>query len=342
MTTKLDSLITTLSSTCQPVMVREIASMALDAIGGTAPLPPVHFSGYAGLGKTYAVETKLMEVLAPEGWTFVACPVGCAPSVFNRLLVDYCADNDRGGKVVIFVDEIHALPKQTKNLLKIATETGGKRKSYSVPIGREEFDVTIDPTRHWFISASNESVRDSALVGGSGRFMELAFLPYDETGKATIAAALLPIHGGSEVKVSKDSFALALANVRPFARSIASQIRHLRIAARHGARLDTKAGMALALRESGYYPGGWTSVHIDILRYLAVAPNGRQVQEIARGPGKGRDRDTVRGLLDELTQGDLIITNQAGRKQYTKAALALLQSIDKARKPAAPTPAPLA
>lgn len=320
-----------LAPSCQPAMVYEMAAYVDDALHCSAPLPPTHLSGYAGLGKTHAIESLLYEkILKPAGWNFAPVPVACVPSVWNKMIVERCGEYDRN-PTLFFIDEIHALPKQTKNLIKIATETGGKEKTYTVPISREEFTVTIRPQMHWFISASNESVKDSALVGGSGRFTELAFLPYDEKGKEIIFSALLPIYGKGQVKLIPETKGIALKNVRPFARSIKNMIIALRVAIMHGGRVDTVTGIATALRDAGYFPGGWTKTHIDILRYLSQAPMGRQVQEIAMSPCRGRDRDTVRGLLDELLQGDLVVTNPSGRKQYTKRALELLKAIDAAR-----------
>lgn len=325
---KINELVELYSSTCQPVMQRDIAAIVSDYIanietGSSVALQPVHLSGYAGLGKTHSVKL-IAQSLADYGVELVELTPGISPANLNKILAENLDSRD---PVIFFADEIHTWPALSKNILKIITETGGKRKEISLSVGKETFDRTINPAIHWFITASNESVKDSALVGSSGRFQELQFLPYDREGKERIFRALLPqyAHG---MDISENLFPIILKNVRPFARSIKSLIQSLRRYCQHGGTLETATDVATALLEAGYMPGGWSRVHVDILRYIAQSPAGRQVQEIAMSPCQGRDRDSVRGLLDEMVQGSLIITLPNGRKGHTQTGLDLLNDIE--------------
>lgn len=331
-------IVSAFSPTYQAVMAREISSITYDFIsnlesGTQIPLQHIHISGYAGLGKTHAV-SLIARTMKAYGVSLVEIPPGVSPAVLSKMLVDCIESRD---PVIIYADEIHTWGKLSKNILKVFSETGGKLKEITLPVGKEEFTVTVNPFIHWFITSSNESVKDSALVGASGRFLETQFVPYDKEGKEGILRALLPQYGQG-ISIPEKLIPVLVKNVRPFARAIKSMIQSLRVAAVHGANLETAEGLVTALKDNGYEPGGWSRVHIEILRYVATSPVGRQVQEIAMSACKGRDRDSVRFLLDELLHGNLIVTLPNGRKGHTPDGLALLHEIDgrKGRAPKKP------
>lgn len=325
---EIKKLLAEFAGVCQPAVSRTVASVCQDALTGRIPLPPLHLSGYAGLGKTHMVENVLVPLLEPSGFQLVSLPPGFTLGQLKKVLT-FLPD-----KAIVFMDEVHAADRKALNLIKAATETSGRIKTLSLTMGKEEVEAVIDPTKHLFVSASNESLRDSALVGASGRFLDLAFVPYDDKGKSSIFRSLFPLYAPG-IELSEDAEKVLVRNVRPFARAIKAMIQEVRIECKMGGDLTNEAGAKKALAKSGYYPNGWRKVHVDILRFCAKAGDGRQVQEIAMGPGKGADRKTVQGHLDELMQGELVITLANGRKGATDAGVKYLTVLDKAAAAAA-------
>lgn len=326
---KLDTIKETLGASCQPIARRELAILASDALKGEMPLPPLILTGFAGLGKSHLAESLLFErVLAPAGWDICVIPPAASAAQLIKALVDHAGEGDTRS-VMFWLDEIHSLPAGTRNVLKGVTETGGRRKEFSFPLGKEMFGVRIDPTRHWFIAASNEAVKDTALVGASGRFMPLQLVPYSESDKATIFDALLPIYGKDALgHLSPELRSICLKNCRPFARTIKRLIQELRMERIGGNMLKTPADVGKALAKAGYLPGGWRREHLAVLRYVFQAPNGRQVQEIAAAPLKGMDPKGASEILAEMLQGELVVTFANGRKGASQKGLEYVKALD--------------
>lgn len=326
---KLNEIKSALESACQPIARRELAIMASDALTGNAPLPPVILTGFAGLGKSHLAESLLFRgVLEPNGWEICIIPPAASASQLIKALVDFAGEGDVR-KVLFWLDEVHSLPAATRNVLKAVTETGGKAKDFNFPLGKENFSVRVDPRRHWFLAASNEAVRDTALVGASGRFMPLQLVPYSESDKGTIFDALLPIYAGKELgHLSPELRAVCLRNCRPFARSIKRLIQELRMERIGGNPMKEPADIGKALARAGYLPGGWRREHIAVLRYVAQAANGRQVQEIAAAPLKGMDPKGASEVLSEMLQGELIVTFANGRKGASQAGVDYVKKLD--------------
>lgn len=309
-----------LSVTCQKVVTKDVASVVHDAQSGRMALPPLFFSGFAGLGKTFTLD--LISALLPEHKR-IELPPGFSATAFKKALVENCHR-----PFIFFIDEFHDMDGGIRNILKALTETNGKIKDFNVSIGGSDYTITIDPRKHWFIGASNEPIRDSALVGQSGRFRDCQFLPYDDKGKVSILTALsgkyLP-----GVKLSTPIKNIIARNTRPFARSLKMMLERLWTEIKHGADLTTEAGVKEAIKAAGYFPGGWRKEHTDVLTFLAATEAGRQVQEIAAGPMKGASTKQASALLAELMQGDLIVTMGNGRKAATSAAVKLLKALEK-------------
>lgn len=321
---------TLLAPCCQPAL-RETASVVLlDAIenvtnDGSVALPPLFFSGFAGLGKTHAAEL-IAEALQPYGFEFIQIPIGCKSSVLAKILVDSL---DSRAPVIFFLDEMHALKDQaSKNLLKTVTETGGKVKEIRVQIGREEFQATVNPSRHLFIGASNEAIKDTALVGASGRFLDVQFLPYNAAGIKVLFDLLKPKYLVN-TEITPEAEAVALRNVRPFARSIKVLQQTIRRQVKLGMAVGTAEGMTDALAAAGYIPGGWTKRHLSVLLFIDRAP--RQVQEISNGPLMGSAEGMTQGLLSELMQASLIRTEN-GKKIVTAEGQSFLKQFKSKKK----------
>ena len=318
-----------LAPCCQHGLTYDASAIILDAIDNAEgisniPLPPVFFSGYAGLGKTHALDV-IADLLKPYNFDVIRIPVECKPSVFCKILIDSIESKQ---PCIIFCDEMHSLPAATRNYLKMIAETQGKVKEISLPLGREEFKVTINPALHWIIGASNEAVKDSALIGSSGRFRTIQFLPYNDAGKQVIFRLLCPQYAPG-MEFTEEMEAFALDNVRPFARSIKSMIQALRTQVRLGNDVSDVAGVKQALIQSGYIKGGWSQNHLKILLFIDKGP--RQVQEICAGPLQGADQATAQAYLSELMQATLVRTDN-GKKVITAEGQAFLKSFVKKKK----------
>jgi Holliday junction resolvasome RuvABC ATP-dependent DNA helicase subunit len=309
-----------LSVTCQKVVIKDVASVVHDAQSGRMALPPLFFSGFAGLGKTYTLD--LISALLPN-FKRIELPPGFSATAFKKALVENCHKS-----FIFFIDEFHDMDGGIRNILKALTETNGKIKDFNVSIGGSDYTITIDPRKHWFIGASNEPIKDSALVGQSGRFRDCQFLPYDDKGKTAILTALCGKYLPG-VPLSTPIKNIIARNTRPFARSLKMMLERLWTELKHGADLGTEAGVKDAIKNAGYFPGGWRKEHTDVLTFLAATEQGRQVQEIAAGPMRGASTKQASALLAELMQGDLIVTMGNGRKAATAAAVKLLKTLEK-------------
>ena len=319
-----------LAPCCQPALRETVSVVLSDAIqnvvdGECTPLQPLFFSGFAGLGKTHAAEL-IAETLKPYGFDFVQIPIGCKSSVLAKILVD---NLDKNYPVFFFLDELHALKDPiARNLLKTVTETGGKIKEVTIQLGREEHKATVNPALHLFIGASNEAIKDSALVGASGRFLDVQFLPYNAAGVQILFNLLRPKYLPG-IALEPEAEAVALRNVRPFARSITVLQRAIRTRYKLGDEVSTAEGMANALSTAGYIPGGWTRRHLSVLVFIDKAP--RQVQEISNGPLMGSAEGATQGLLSELMQA-LLIRTEGGKKIITSEGQAFLKQFRVAKK----------
>lgn len=317
----------------QPQITRILAPLVHSiATDGGKPIRPLFFEGYAGLGKTEMVN-RIAGFLENYGVERVDIAAESSIATMIALLVKHCPKGSVESKL-FFIDEFHAMKEPLRNFLKRITETGGRAKEFELMMKGNEMKVVIDPTRHFFIGASNEGVGDSALVGPSGRFLPCQFLPYSDEHKGQLFDILKKRYA-PEVKLTAESRETALKNCRPFARSLVNLLCALDgenawIRETPGApSLASKEGIKKALARREYFPGGWTRAHIAILRFLCKkeATHGRQVQEIAMEPLEGADRETVRQLLDELTQGGFVRTMGNGRKTGTGAAVEYLESL---------------
>lgn len=347
----LKAIITLLAPLCQSKVTEIVSVVLLDLIlnitaGKKSPLLNLLFTGYAGLGKTNCVEVICNylgqenltidgeEVLGWEAVERVDIPTGCTLAQLKAIIVQHCQPG--APPVIFFADEAQSMPEASRNFLKTITETGGKIKTFTVYLAKEEMEITINPFRQWFILATNESVKDSALSGASGRFTEVQFLPYDDKGKLTIWNAVFPRLALGDLELSDELRTMALRNCRPFARAIQTMVRVLRIRAihetSHGRKIDSPESLKNALVMAGYFPGGWTKEDIAVIRYCAASSMGRQVQEIGCTALHGKDNKATKQVLDGLMQGGMIITLPNGRKGHTKEAVALLQLIDGAGK----------
>lgn len=327
----LENIKSALEPACQPIARRELAIMARDAVRGEMALQPIILTGYAGLGKSYLAETLLYGgILREAGWKLAPIQPGTSAAGLIKTLVDKALDGSVE-PVLFWLDEMHSLPAATRNILKSVTETGGRVKDFTFPLGKESFTVRIDPRRHWFLGASNEAVKDTALVGASGRFMPLQLLPYGPKDKETIFAALLPHYGGREIgELPAELQEMAVKNCRPFARSIKRMISELRMEKIGGNPLKTADDLKRALSRAGYLPGGWRKEHLSVLRYVLASAVGRQVQEIAAAPLRGMDAKGASEVLAEMAQGELIITLANGRKSFTETGKKFVADLDKA------------
>ena len=323
----------------QPRISDSMFQILSDALTGGFPIQPLALTGYAGLGKTYVAGeiAKFLEKNTPENRVLKFIPVqpNCTNAQLREHLIRNCEPPEKGpGKcVVFFFDEAHNLPEGTRNLLKTVTETSGKSKTFSLPAGQTNRDIVIDPTRHFFIIATNESLQDSALVGASGRFSDLQFLPYDREGIIGIMAAAISSYlvkdriENVKIPTGKAFLDFIIDNVRPFARSINEIVKKMRIFALQGNKLLSVADAKKFLQFARVFPQGYTQDHIDILIYIGRTPAGRQVQEIAQSALHGADTNTAKGFLVELMQGRLIITLNNGRKGLTEEGRTYLKSL---------------
>jgi hypothetical protein len=212
--------------------------------------------------------------------------------------------------------------------LKLLTETGGKVKEISLPIGKEEFKVTVNPALHLFIGASNETIKDTALVGSSGRFKSLQFMPYSDAGKRVLFHLMSPTYARG-IEFPESVLEIMVRNVRPFARSIKSLLQSIRARAVHGQDVITDNGIKAALVASGYRPGGWTEKHLKVLLFIDKAP--RQVMEISAGPLQGASQGDTQSILAELMQGMLVRTEN-GKKIITSEGQTYLKNLKKGGK----------
>lgn len=317
---KLKDIQTILAPCHQRIATEDISLILEDMFTGGKFLPPVHLSGFAGLGKSFLL-SKISEIASLAGFDTVEIPVGCSSSQFLTILV-----NASDKETVLIADESHAL-KCVQNL-KVFSELGNRRKEFTVPIGGEDFTIIADPTKWFFITASNETPRDSALVGQSGRFRNLPLVPYNPDGRASLLSILAKEYGVTLPKVGSEGFALLVNNVRPFARSIRNLLIDLATYCRlHGATVTSAESVKKALANRGYFPQGYTRRHIAVLRYIASDAKGKQVQDIAANPCEGASSKETSDLLSEMLQGGLVATLANGRKGASQKGVEYLTSL---------------
>lgn len=307
----------------QKIATEEISLICEDMFSGGKFLPPVHLSGFAGLGKSFLL-SRVALIAEKAGFDVVEIPVGCTPSQLLTILV-----NASHNKTVFIADESHALKcNQTLKGFTDLSPKDGWRKEFEVPIGKENFTIVADLKEWWFISASNETPRDSALVGMSGRFRNLPLVPYDATGRASLLSILSKEYNVILPKVDSEGFALLVNNVRPFARSIRNLLIDLATYCRLNAATVTSAeSVKKALANRGYYPQGFTRRHLAVLRYVASDGKGKQVQDIAANPMEGASSRETSDLIAEMLQGGLVATFANGRKGASVKGVEYLASL---------------
>lgn len=282
------------------------------------PIPAFLLSGFAGLGKTHAAKIAA-DILSGLGWGFVEFGSDATASTIKKAMVE-----SGTRPTFYFFDEAHALNSKAINFLKPVLETGGKTKEITFSISGEDFTVEVNPFQTLWVFASNESLKDSAMSGGSGRLREIQFLPYSEGDLAKILGLLAPSYIPEET-LSPKTLALLSRNCRPFARSAKNLLSDLRVQGKEGMPLS-EHGIKAALVAAGYRRGGWKMQHLNVLKFLVSSSKGRQVQEIAAAPMKGADSKAASALLAELSQAELITTLPNGRKGHTDEAIKLLKS----------------
>ena len=315
---KLSEIKSIMSTTFQRVATVEISQLIEDAILGDRYLRPYILKGFAGLGKTHLVE-KMREILEKFGYDYKEIPVGCTASQFWTIL------RDAKEYTFFFGDECHELG--CKNQLKAVTETGGKAKTLYPTIGKETIELVIDPSKWIFVLASNESLKDSALAGSTGRFHALTLEPYEDDARKSLIKTMAKAYSVN-LPHSQECLDLLSGNVRPFARAIKNLVLDINVHSRDKEKTikgiqDLKA----ALLDRDYYKGGFKKVHIDVMKFLGKDANGRQVKEIAQSALNGLDIKDVQSILDELMQANFLKTTTTGKKILTQQGVDYLTSL---------------
>lgn len=315
-----------MKETFQPHVIAELPSLLDDIISERAEITHMFFSGYSGLGKTELV-WRISRWL-PD-FKVIKLPACLTRAGLAEVLA---ANAEENTPCIFFIDEAHSMEKAAREELKRATETGGRIETFTVRLGGETFEYTINPKKHLFILASNSGMRDVAIVGQSGRFMEIPFLVYNEEAMRAMYRKIFPrIMQGLDVTLTASVEKVLVKNTRPFPRSIIATLKKLVKFVKEGNQLKTRQDAIDIIQAAGLAPEGWNERHIQILRYMAETPGGKQLQTIVRNGCPGVDVAFVMVALEELKQADYVVDLTKGSlKEITSKGVAYLMNLDKA------------
>jgi Holliday junction resolvasome RuvABC ATP-dependent DNA helicase subunit len=326
MTHKIDTIKALIANLLQPAIFVRLVTIVWDALTGAAPIQHPLLTGFAGLGKTMVADS-ILTILSANGWKAHSIAVGTSLAQFKTLLIQNCTCH--ANKNVLFFDECHVLKKEISNFLKQLLELSGKHKTVKIHDSKgTEYEIELNPNNFMCIFATNETMKDSAIKGGSGRVTDLRLLPYQLEDRAKIFCAMWPVYNPNVKLPSKEAVLTYCRNVRPFARAIKKQIQDVRSQmVVNDLDVFTVEGARKALKANCYFKDGWNSEHLEVLDYLAKDANGRLVSEVASFPMKGADPKEASALLGELRQADFVLTTSTGKKAASSAGVAYLQSL---------------
>lgn len=292
------------------------------AEGRNIPHQPLNFAGHAGQGKTYLAELFANELArASNGeYKFVALNAAIPLPDFIAKWVDHI----EGRKCVIWIDEVHTMSKKMANFIKPIIETNRGVKS----VRYMDYVLTSNPYEQFWLVASNEEPKDTALYGPTGRFKTIMFHPYTAAEVKAIMKQKTERWGG-KVKIDDTAIDYLVTRCVPNARSISQLIEGdcLRI----GGHIKLADAKALCVRY-GYFPMGLRRADIQTLTFVGKDDKGRQVNEIAAACG-GEDGRTTSYRLQWLAGYGFIVT-QAGKKLLTAQGKKYLTDLAEAQKKA--------
>lgn len=288
------------------------------------PLQPLFLEGFAGLGKT-SLAKLIAEVLQPHGFSFVEIPSSITLPAFLQLWGNLI----EGKKVVVFVDECAQIVKNKKvaNLLKRVLET----QRNVMPIAHDSGHITANPFQHFWIFASNEEPKDSALFGPSSRTKSLLLQPYTPEETQAIIAQKADKWG---FKIDKDAIEYLSGRVMNNGRAISSLVEDDLLL--HATLSEGKISLEVAkaiVQETKRFPLGLRGVDIKTLQCLSNEPRGRQVAELAMLCG-GEDPKTTGDRLRALAGLGLVQTTANGRKAMTDKGAQYVRELAEAQKAA--------
>lgn len=284
------------------------------------PFQPVAFTGHAGLGKTYLAERTAIELAKASGGEFSFIEINSATSL--PVFIGIWVEHIEGKKVIIFMDEAHAISKKLANFLKPILESN--RTIKEVRYG--DFVLTVDPMSQFWIFASNEEPKDTALFSGTGRCESIPFTPYSaEDVKAIIRQKAEKWKG--KLKIEAAAVDYLVNRVLPNARAISQLVESDCLL--NGGTITLAVAKDICARK-GRFPMGLRSEDIKTLLFVGKDEKGRQVNEIAAACG-GEDSRTTSYRLQWLAGYGFILTN-AGKKYLTMQGKEYLTKLATAQK----------
>lgn len=295
-------------------------TLSVVAINPNFPLQPLYFESHAGLGKTKLAKT-IGRVLEPMGFEFVELP-----STINLPgFVQFFTQLIEGKKVVIFCDECRELIKNKKvaTLLKRILETENSVESITLDSGAA---ITANPFQHFWIFASNEEPKDTALFGGASRTEPLKLVNYSEEEVKEIMLQKAAKH---KFTIHKDALEIGCKRVMSNGRAIKTFVENdLNRYAQLGNGVISKEVMELVIKNTKRYPLGLRQIDLKTLNALALEPRGMQVGEIAMRCD-GEAKETTGDRLRQLAGLGLILTGSNGRKTLAQGGIDYLGALKK-------------
>lgn len=298
------------------------------------PLPCLGFTGYAGLGKTNAAENLAKWLKqASEGQTnalgerdeFAYVEINAATTLPNLINMLVEIEHKR---VLIFVDEAHALSKKVLNFLKPILEIGN---AMTKEIRHGDFRFTVDRKRHLWIFASNENLLDSAIFGSTGRATSLQFVPYS---RAEVIALIKfkAAFWAKEFKITPEAVEYLAERVLPNGRAIDHLVKDECMYSGPTITVEKAKEMCKTYKR---FPGGLCVNDIKTLKFLGIEASGKQVNEISSHCGGEPSKETSYRL--QWLAGLGYVDTKAGKKRLTPSGakyLADLEAKQKAKKAA--------
>jgi Holliday junction resolvasome RuvABC ATP-dependent DNA helicase subunit len=275
------------------------------AEGRNIPLQPVVFTGHAGNGKTYFAELMANEIARASAGKFRFYSINAAISIPD--FVSFWVDNMEGKQAVVFIDEGHQIRKNMANFIKPLLETNRSIKQ----VRYADYVLTSNPFEHYWMVATNEEPKDTALFGPTGRFQSIMFHPYSPTEVKKLMEQKLAKWPG-KLKIDDKALDFLVTRCVPNARAVSQLIEGdcLRIGGKFG-----MAEVKALCERFGYFPLGLRREDIKTLTFVGRDDKGRQVNEIAAAIG-GEDARTTSYRL-QILAGYNFISTQAGKKVLT-------------------------
>ena len=311
--------------------------LTLESEGKPFPLKPLFFEGFAGLGKTTIAEliAKARAEIHGADHNFVAVPSGTTRPQLVKMLSNFAA-----GKVAtLFFDESHDLDKRLRNMLKPILETGGECKDVRLT---DECLFPANPFQHFYIFASNEECKDTALFGPTGRTKSLRFVAYSPADKAAIIRQKL---SRNELTIAADALEYLEKRVWPNARAIGEMTDDIAKKAEFysdNGKLSLAFAKAYCAGEFSHvapderetvarFPRGLSYRDIKTLRYLNGDVKGKLVSDVAHHC----DGETMKNAsyrLQWLSSLQLTQTLANGRKALASGGAEYLKAYEEAKK----------